>query len=383
MTKPEIIYFGNEWFGENKTSSHHVALRLSKEYKFIYVECPGLRSPRISGRDFRRIFKKLLNIVAKPRVTTQGFKVYTLFQFPFHKYKLFSLINKFLCKRQVKKICIENNIDLPVLWFLVPHVGFLQKQIEYSKSIYYCTDDYASFPGVKHNKISQLDKELTSSVDLLFVTSNALYKLKENSAKQIIYSPHGVDFEHFNKAENYSDRLPQEIGSISSPIIGFFGLIEHWIDEELIKYLASYNKDWNIVLIGQCSHDKEIFEQHENIYLLGKKKYEALPAYASKFNVGILPYKNNYQIKFCNPLKLKEYLAIGCPVVSVKFPEVSSYSQLVYIAENYQQFADHIDDALSGDTEYKKKERINSVRESTWDHVANKVNKEFKKLFSI
>ena len=46
----DIIYFGNDWNAENKTSSHHISERLSKTNRLIYVECPGLRAPKGTGR---------------------------------------------------------------------------------------------------------------------------------------------------------------------------------------------------------------------------------------------------------------------------------------------------------------------------------------------
>ena len=35
-----IVYFGNEWFAENRTSSHHMARRLSEEVP-LDVGAPG------------------------------------------------------------------------------------------------------------------------------------------------------------------------------------------------------------------------------------------------------------------------------------------------------------------------------------------------------
>ncbi len=40
-----ILYFGNQWAAENRTSSHHVAMQLAESFDVHYVECPGLRAP--------------------------------------------------------------------------------------------------------------------------------------------------------------------------------------------------------------------------------------------------------------------------------------------------------------------------------------------------
>ena len=36
-----VVYFGNDWFAENRTSSHHVATRLAAHMPVLYVDSPG------------------------------------------------------------------------------------------------------------------------------------------------------------------------------------------------------------------------------------------------------------------------------------------------------------------------------------------------------
>ena len=56
---PAILYFGNDWFAENRTSSHHIARWLARRFRVYYIECPGLRAPKSSGRDLKKIWAKL------------------------------------------------------------------------------------------------------------------------------------------------------------------------------------------------------------------------------------------------------------------------------------------------------------------------------------
>ena len=41
-----IVYFANDWASENRTSSHHIAERLSRWQPLLYVESPGMRTPQ-------------------------------------------------------------------------------------------------------------------------------------------------------------------------------------------------------------------------------------------------------------------------------------------------------------------------------------------------
>ena len=53
-----ILYFGNDWNAENRTSSHHIARRLAQQHEVYYIECPGTRAPRDQAR-LRRVFQKV------------------------------------------------------------------------------------------------------------------------------------------------------------------------------------------------------------------------------------------------------------------------------------------------------------------------------------
>ena len=57
--RPTILYFGNDWTAENRTSSHHVARWLAQRYRVIYVESPGLRAPKGTGRDLKKLVTKV------------------------------------------------------------------------------------------------------------------------------------------------------------------------------------------------------------------------------------------------------------------------------------------------------------------------------------
>ena len=40
-----VVYFGNDWNAENRTSSHHIAIRLAQRMPVLYVDSPGMRAP--------------------------------------------------------------------------------------------------------------------------------------------------------------------------------------------------------------------------------------------------------------------------------------------------------------------------------------------------
>jgi hypothetical protein len=91
-------------------------------------------------------------------------------------------------------------------------------------------------------------------------------------------------------------------------------------------------------------------------------------------DVLIMPWNRSPWVEACNPVKLKEYLATGRPVVSTPFPELRRYDGLVRIAADAGEFAEAIRAALldPGDA----KPRQERVRNESWSSKADLILRE-------
>src|SRR3546814_19339819 len=78
---------------------------------------------------------------------------------------------------------------------------------------------------------------------------------------------------------------------------------------------------------------------------------------ARAYDVAIIPYRMTCQVANANPLKLREYLATGKPVVSAWNAEIDKFSQWIRIARDRQGFLDAIAASLADDTHPPQKER--------------------------
>ena len=67
------------------------------------------------------------------------------------------------------------------------------------------------------------------------------------------------------------------------------------------------------------------------------------PRTARLFDVAILPFVVNELTLAANPLKLREYLAAGLPVVATPLPEVVKLNGLVRTARTQEEFLDQIE----------------------------------------
>ena len=380
-SRPTILYFGNDWSAENRTSSHHVARWLAKRYRVIYIESPGLRAPKGTGRDLKKLVAKVGLALRGPRPTDEGLSVQTLIQIPLHRYDLVRRCNQALLLATIRLLMFREKVSRPISWFVVPHMAPVAGHLGECLSVYYCIDDYASLPDVDVDAIRRMDDDLTKRADLVLVASATLLEGKRALNPNTHMSPHGVDFDHFVKAQSAeleipSDARPQNAsaGGATGPVIGFFGLIERWIDLDLVAYLADQRPTWTFLMIGRVAVPDEEAPKRPNIRYLGRRPYETLPAYGKAFTAAIIPYRLTQQVLHANPIKLREYLAMGRPIVSVSTPEIDKFADVVAIAKSREEFLAHLDVAVTkGLSPAEIEEHTKLASGMTWNARLEKV----------
>jgi glycosyltransferase involved in cell wall biosynthesis len=167
--------------------------------------------------------------------------------------------------------------------------------------------------------------------------------------------------------------VPAELASLPKPVIGYFGLMaDDWIDIDLMVHVAQHFATGSMVLLGKVTADLSRLVALPNVHLLGRKPFETLPRYCKGFDVAINPFPINEVTLNSNPLKVREYLAAGLPVVSTRIPEVEVISQ-VRVADTKEAFVEAIAEAL-GDAG-PSKARSDSMRAETWEAKADEVRR--------
>ena len=158
---------------------------------------------------------------------------------------------------------------------------------------------------------------------------------------------------------------------LPQPRVGFVGGIDpHTFDADLFLDVARRVPKVHFVLVGGCSLPAGWCDL-PNVSLLGQRPYEAIPDYMAACDVLIMPWNQSRWIEACNPVKLKEYLATGRPVVSTEFAELGRYAGIVRIATGAEAFAEAIRTALAdpGNASAGR----NRVRNQGWSSKAAEV----------
>ena len=383
-----ICFAGEDWWFHNPHSNLHLMREFAKDNRVLFVNSPGIRFPSFRDGRFawKRVLGKLKSLAKSTRLAERNLWVMTPFAIPMISGfgRLISWINERLLLWQIKRAMSTLGLQTPILWVTVvvaKAVALRLRRELGSYLVYYCVDNITVFPGVDSDYLAILEEDLHRGADIAFFVNHALLVRYQSRNQNTFYVGHGVDFEHFSRVQTDSLPVPGDMVSIvrasQGQIAGYMGEI-NGMDADLIAYLANQNPSVSFVFIGTTYEDISALQELPNVFFLGQKAYQELPAYLSCFATCCLYYKTNLEFnKFRNPKKLLEYLATGRPVVSVDIPEVSYFGGAIAIAKTFAEYGQLLRLALSEDSALKRSERVNFAASQTWEKIAASIVDRF------
>ena len=378
-----ICFGGEDWWYHNRAHTDmQLMRRFSQKGTTVYVNSIMMRKYKITGgkRFTEKLVRKVRSILKGLRKSSAGFWVYSPFTLPVHHISWARALNEAMLRYQTQRLMRKLRISSPVVWVACPAACDTAIKMKKAKLVYQRTDRYEDDPNVERDAILDYDRKLKASADITVYVNRLLYDEESAQCKKALFLDHGVDYEMFATAQRDSYK-PEDIAGIKKPIVGYFGALDaHKIDVGFLVAVAERLPDMSFVFIGKPSLDCSELSARKNVWLLGQKTYEQVPHYGKCFDVAILPWKINKWTEAANPIKFKEYLALGKPVVSTpSFSELQRYLDVVYEAGSPDEFAECIRKAYSEDSDELVKKRRQKVAETSWDGKAELVLDELFK----
>lgn len=368
---PSVICFGDsDWWYHNRG---HMDIQLMKRYarlgRVLYVNSIVVRKLNIQeGTMFlHRVKRKVCSIMRGMKPSgINNMTIYSPFSIPTHHIFCFKQLNEIALRLQMSQCLRRLKIKEPIIWVACPTAAEIALKLPHIKLVYQRSDRYENLPGVDFKQVKFYDELLKKHADLVVYVNRKLFNQEKNDCRKAIYLDHGVDYDLFANADN-DQYIPEEMKQIPHPVLGFYGNIDnHTSDISLIEALADLLPDISIVLIGSSSLDLSALASRKNVHILGQKAYEHIPHYAKCFDVCFMAWRQNKWIEACNPVKLKEYLALGKPIVSTPFSELDYYRDLVDVAYDAKSFAEAVRKACYANNPELVSAQRKRVKNNTW-----------------
>jgi len=339
--------------------------------RVLFVENTGVR--RAGLRDARRLWTRLKNwwrAHGSVDRVMNGVDVHAPLLLPFPYSSVAGAINARLLTRVARRWRRANpGGPLIVITFLpTPLARALISALDPALVVYYCIDRLAeSSPGARPLRHSEA--ALLVEADLVVVTSSNLHAAASRLASRVEMLPSGVRFEEFERARGATP-VPDVFTGLRGPVVGFVGSLRGATDLEMLARAADLAPDLNFVLVGPLFADVRQLAARPNVRLVDAVPHTDVMRYMAHFDVGILPYILDPFTAAVMPVKLKEYLASGLPVVSTPLPDVLRFAEehpgLVTFGEDASRFVGALRAALADDDAAAVERRMAVARGYDW-----------------
>jgi glycosyltransferase involved in cell wall biosynthesis len=344
-----------------------VLRELAKTRRVLWLNSIATRKPKLSSsRDMGKIARKVAEFARGPVNVENDLWVMSPLAVPLPGSPTARAINRSALRAQILALRARMRIDAFQLWTFLPNTADYVGTLGERCAIYYCVDEWSLFSYLDRQQTIAAEKALLAKVDAVFAINGPLAEAKRALNPRTFVSPHGVDHVLFSRALDDDTVVPPDLAHLPTPRIGFYGTLRDWVDFELIGHVARQRPDWTIVLVGQQFADLSAIDGLTNVHLLGQKPHAELPAYCRGFDVGMIPYRIDERMTFVNPLKLREYLSAGLPVVSTPVPEVTRLAHLAQVAATKQDFVAAIERALRETSAAERRARSQAMAKETW-----------------
>ncbi len=396
MTGENIICFAKDW-SEDPTSNNHVMRELARGNRVLWMNSISTRTPSLAnGRDLKKLALKVAGFLQGAKQVGDQMWVYTPIVLPLPHNPLATALNRAILTTTLRMLRRKLSMDEFQLWTFLPNVVEYVGTLGESLVVYYCVDEWSRFSSVDGPKIAAAEDRLCQRADVVFATAQSLVDRRLTLNPQTYLATHGVDHELFSRALDETTPIPRDLAALPQPALGFYGTIQDWVDLDLMAYLAERHPEWSFAMIGKLCVDVSRLARYPNIHWLGRKPHSELPNYCKGFAAGLIPYILNERVLHVNPIKLREYLSAGLPVVSTAVPEVAHYqgrgmrdegrettvpiSSLIphpsslTVAGGYAEFERGIAAALSSDTSERRRQRSDAMRAETWERKVAEVS---------
>lgn len=387
ITGRDFIFTGlQHWDMPIGSNARDIALEISKHNRVLYFNTPLDILTRFCESKSPEAKRRLYVLQSKEKSVRQINPNLWNVDFPFLLWPvnklpdgpIFDFFNKRNNKRlahYIRKIAdqfyFQNTIH--IIDNDIYRSFYLKEYLQPALSVYYRRDNLLPFLYWKKHAY-RLEPLLIEKCDLILCNSEQLAVFAR------IYNPNsfdigqGVDLSAYQTNVNYL--IPEDIVNIPHPIVGYLGDITSLrLDPEIGYQLAKNNPTISFVWIGK---EDAIFASHpihflSNVYFLGMKSKESVPAYMSTFDICINPQSVN-EITIGNyPRKIDEYLALGKPVIATATLTMKMFKKQVYLCSSIEDYQQALLSSLAENDDKLKAERIIFAHSHSWKNSVIKL----------
>lgn len=366
-----ICIGGEDWWYHNRGHfDFQIMRRIARQWPVLFVNSLGVRMPSLERKDLflKKIGRKLKSLKQGAVHVENAFWVFSPFMVPGATGQR---LTDWALAPQIRLAAARAGIRRPLLWMHCPAGAPLMDRLGAAGIVMQRTDRFEAFPEGDPLVLGRQVQSMKQRAELVIYAAPHLADEERGSVQRSLVVTHGVDLDKFTEAGMAPPSDPADMAAIPHQRVGFIGGIDaHTFDPAMFLAAVRAMPEVSFVMVGGSSLS-DGWCPYPNVHFLGRKPYDEVARYMAAMDVLIMPWNRSDWIKACNPVKLKEYLAVGRPVVTTDFAALDPWRDLVRVASDADGFVRHIRAALKTPTDPAVARR--RLASETWDVKAGEV----------
>jgi glycosyltransferase involved in cell wall biosynthesis len=365
-----LLVFADDW-GRHPSSCQHLIRRLLDRHPVAWVNTIGTRKPRFDLDTLRRGLEKLRHWMrpSKDDAATlpAGLRVLNPRMWPSFDSRLARWLNRRLLVPPLAAAARELG-EPPIVVTTIPLVADLVGRLPVRRWVYYCVDDFSVWPGLDGATLRCMEQELVRRADGIIAVSENLQNRLADMGRPSHLLTHGVDLQFWqNSPEGAAlERLQEH----ERPLVVFWGVVDRRMDTEFLANVTRKLQKGTVVLVGPEADPDPTLQTLPRLVRTGPLVFEQLPALARQAAVLVMPYADLPVTRAMQPLKLKEYLATGKPVVVRDLPATRPWADCLDLVASAASFAAAVEQRLAEGVPAAQQAARQRLTGEGWDEKA-------------
>jgi glycosyltransferase involved in cell wall biosynthesis len=354
-----LLVFSDDW-GRHPSSCQHLIRHLLPRRTVIWVNTIGTRSPRLNWKTIVRGWGKLRRWLGPsmnpdtpehrgPATATGPItapRVLDPKMWPSFRSRFSRSLNCRLLLRALRPVVDTLPAD-PIVVTTLPLVADLVGKLRAARWVYYCVDNFSVWPGLDSRTLQQMEAELVPRVNTVIAVSETLRAHIAQLGQSAQLLTHGVDVAFWRAVPGDPPRSLPGVAALPQPLVVYWGVVDRRLDVAFVAALAAAMSEGTILLVGPRDEPDPALLRLPRVRLLPPLPLTDLPALAYHAGALIAPYADGPVTQAIQPLKLKEYLATGKPVIARRLPATAEWADAADIVDTAAAFAEAVRQRLA------------------------------------
>jgi len=254
-----------------------------------------------------------------------------------------------------------------VLWFDHPLFECAIGTMGESLAVYHVGDEVAEFHTSHRPTLTALEDRALRKANVVFAAADELARARVARNPNTVAVQNAIDtsaFEATAPAAAFAD-----IDGIPPPRVAFIGVLDRWVDVELLESTAKALPQVAFVIVGPVRVAVVGLRGLANVHFLGVRHRSLVPGILRRSSASLVPFLASGLTARIVPAKVFEGLAAGTVPVCTTFSrnlEPLERQGLVLVARGPSEFVEHVRRAIREDSERRRAKLAAYGLRQTW-----------------